>query len=204
MEEEYNPSESFLGVDENDVDTASGNENDSQPSFKDVLKEATGRDYPDDETALKSVTETYKYVGALGQKVKTLEEQIESQAPVEAPVSTETPELVHQVETLTRELAETRFYNENPQYNNEDAKALIADMGGNPSEVVAKDTFQKAYSAIQATAEVEKSKSVLVSNPRLGQATDKISQARESLAEGNQEAAANAAVSAVLSAYEIE
>ena len=203
MEEEYNPSEPFLGVDENDVDTASGTENDSQPSFKDVLKEATGRDYPDDETALKSVTETYKYVGSLGQKVKTLEEQIESQAPIEAPASTETPELVQQVETLTRELAETRFYNENPQYNNEVAKELITAMGGNPV-VVESDAFQKAYSAIQATAEVEKSKSVLVSNPRLGQATDKISQARESLAEGNQEAAANAAVSAVLSAYEIE
>lgn len=203
MEEEYNPSEPFLGVDENDVDTASGTENDSQPSFKDVLKEATGRDYPDDETALKSVTETYKYVGSLGQKVKTLEEQIESQAPIEAPASTETPELVQQVETLTRELAETRFYNENPQYNNEVAKELITAMGGSPA-VVESDAFQKAYSAIQATAEVEKSKSVLVSNPRLGQATDKISQARESLAEGNQEAAANAAVAAVLSAYEIE
>lgn len=204
MEEELNPSVTIPSGD--DVAPVEGVENDSQTvGLKDILREATGREYPDDEAAYKSLTETYSYVGKLGQKVKSLEQKLQSaEVPVENQASAVSPDVLSKVEALEAQLRETQFYANHPEYNNEDAKTLIKAMGNNPETVVENEAFKKAFSAIQANAEIEKSKSVLVSNPRLGQVTDKMTQAKEALAQGNHSAAADAAVQAVMDAYDIK
>lgn len=198
MEEELNPSDSVPGGD--DVASSEGVENDSQTvGLREIMKQATGREYPDDEAAYKSLTETFSYVGKLGQKVKTLEQKLQT-TEVKTP---ENPEVLSKIDSLEKQLRETQFYANHPEYNNEDAKALIREMGNNPEEVTQKDAFKKAYSAIQANAEIEKSKSVLVSNPRLGQATDAISKARDLAKEGKQSQASDMAVKAVMEAYDL-
>lgn len=202
MDDELNPSEAVPGGD--DITPAGGSEDDSQAAvgFKDVIKQATGRDYPDDETALKAVQDTFKHVGKAGQQVKTLETQLAEAKAAQA--SDTTPELAKEVADLKSQMAIKDWYEANPKYNNSDAKSLILEMGNNPTEVVEKEAFKKAYKAIQSNAEAEKSKSVLESNPRLGQATDKITQAKEALKAEDHSAASQAATDAVMGAYDLK
>ena len=190
MEEEFNPTETVPDVYVNDIDTAESQVNDSQTvSLKDIVKELTGREYKDDEDAKKGIAETYKFVTT----------KMEPETPPQTPVVPQVdPALVSKVETLERQVQEANFFASNPEYNTPEAKALIAKFGADPATVVADDVFQSAFKAIKATAEIEKSKSVLVSNPRLGQVQDKMTQAREALASGNQSAAEASAVSAVV------
>lgn len=192
--DEFNPTDAVPGTDVDDVAVSESQVNDSQAvSLKEIVKELTGREYKDDDDAAKGIAETYKFV------TKKMED---TQAPIETPVTPQVdPALVSKVESLERQLQETNFYASNPEYNNADAKALIAAMGGNPETVVQNEAFQKAYSAIKTNAEFEKSKSVLQTSPRLGQVQDKFTQAQEALAAGNDQAARSSAVSAVLDAY---
>lgn len=204
MDNEINPTDSVTGADSTDVGAAEGNVNDSQVVEKAVsqaddslsleeINKTLGRQYTDKVTALNALRETYSHVGKLGQKVSELETKIQT-PPTSADVTA-------QVAEMQRQLAEQNFYSENPEFNTPEAKELIREFGGNPSEVVAKPAFQKAYNAIKTTAEIEKSKSVLHSNPRLGQVVDKITEAREASKNGNDNAAAIAATQAVIEAY---
>ncbi len=199
MEEEINPIETVPGADGNDVVASESTVNDSQTvSLKDIVKELTGREYKDDEDAKKGIAETYKFV------TKKMDDN--QPAPdVAAPAATPQvdPGIVTEVETLKRQVQESNFYASNPEYNTPEARALISKFGGSPEEVIKDEVFQTAYGAIKANAEIEKSKSVLQSNPRLGQVTDKITQAREALQNGNQTVAETNAVSAVMEAYDM-
>ena len=186
MEEEFNPTEAVPGESANDVVPSESTVNDSQTvSLKSIVKELTGREYKDDADAAKGIQQTYKFVTS-----KT-----------EAPQPQVDPTIVSKVESLERQIQETNFFASNPEYNTPEAKALISKMGGDPASVVKDEVFQTAYNAIKANAEIEKSKSVLQSNSRLGQVTDKFTQAKEAVSAGNQQAANAAAVSAVLEAY---
>lgn len=164
---------------------------------KDFLKQITGKDFPTNEAAIKSVQDTYKYVGESGQKIKTMETQLtEAQNAAAA-----TPELAQTVAQLQAQVAQNEFYNSNPQYNTPEAKALISKFGSNPAEVIKDDLFVKTFTALKTTAEMDQSKSVLHSNPRLGQAQDNMTQASEALKAGNTAAAENNAVAGVIEAY---
>ena len=163
---------------------------------KDVLGEALGKEFKDDETALKSVKDTFSYVGGMGQKVKELETELEKAK------GQQTPELTEKVNSLERDLLDVKFYKDNPQY--EAHKDLINSLGSNPEEVIKSDVFKSTYDKLEAHDKTEKSKSVLQSNSRLGKVTDKISKAKEALNAGNQDEAEASAVSAVIDAYEEE
>lgn len=161
-------------------------------SIKDVLSEHLGKEFPDDETALKAVKDTFGYVGKLGQEVKGLKEKLASANPSN----------LERVETLERAVKETQFYSENPEYR--PYKDIINSFKGQtPDEVVKSSAFKQVFEKVKSYDESEKSKSVLQTNPRLGQVTDKMTQAREALKQGNDSAAKSAAVGAVLEAYNL-
>lgn len=160
-------------------------------SIKDVLSEHLGKDFPDDETALKAVKDTFSYVGKAGQEVKELKNKLASLKP----------ENLNRVEELERAIKETQFYADNPDYK--PYKDIINSFKGQtPDEVVNSEAFKTVFGKMKSYDESEKSKSVLSSNPRLGQITDKMSQAREAQSKGNADMAAKFAVDAIADAYD--
>jgi len=162
----------------------------------DELKAFTGKNFPTKEAALKSITDTYKAV-------------VQPKVP-----SVDPSQFVPKAE-----FEEAMFYSKHPEYESqkEIISALAAKNGKSISEVVESDTFKSVFSKVKAADEIEASKSVLHSNPRLGQVTDKMTQAQDAL-KASKEAAKQgdvtqatqaynagkaAVVSAVIDAYEI-
>lgn len=204
MDNEINPTVAVPG--DNDVIPSEGQVNDSQVVAQAIsqaddslsleeINQLMGRQYSDVETARRGLRETSSHVGKLGQKVSELETKVAT------PQTSQ--DVAAQIAEMQKQIKETSFYAENPEYNTPEAKALIAKFGGDPANVVADEVFQTAYKAINTTTEIEKSKSVLHSNPRLGQVTDKLSQARELQKAGDQVSAETAATQAVMEAFEI-
>jgi len=192
MEEENITSEESLASDE-DVASLDGEEAVESVGIKDVLSEALGKEFKDDESALKAVKDTFKYVGKAGQEKKALEQKIQA---LEGKSS---GEVAQEIESLKKVFGESQFYSDNPEYK--PYKEIISKFGENPAEVIKSDDFKSLYSKVKAYDDSENTKSVLQSNPRLGKITDKMSQAREAVKSGNMQEAETAAVSAVLDAY---
>mgnify|MGYP001574217138 CR=1 FL=1 len=119
MNNETNTSQTITGAD--DVGAAVGAENDSEVvNVKDVLKEVLGRDYKSDEDALKSVKETFDFVGKLGSENKTLKNQLEELKTA----NKNAPEILSKVAEVEKRLNESNFYTEHPEYK--PYKGLIA------------------------------------------------------------------------------
>ena len=167
---------------------AVGNEGVAEMSLKEI-NEALGKNFTDKETALKSIKDTYSYTGKR-------KEDIISEYKKQAGDS----ELASKVSSLENMLRDANFYAENPQYK--PYKDVISKFGGNPEEVIKDSVFQSTFKKASAYDETEKSKSVLHSNPRLGKITDKITEAKTAMASGDSAKAQDAAVLAVLNAFE--
>lgn len=221
--DDINTSDTLAG--EVDVTSTDGGENDSiveqavstasqdVMEVKDLLNEVLGgkRKFTDNESALKSVKDTFDFVGKAG-KYKPLLEKLEASKGGEKNVLKLMEEIANgSVEQTApapissdnfvskEEFKQVQFFAEHPEYK--EHKDLISSMGKDPEEVVKSEVFKKAYTAIKTQQDIEESKSVLHSNSRLGQVTDKLTQAREALQSGNEQAARSSAVSAVLEAY---
>lgn len=177
------------------VDPVDGAANGSQEiaNLKDILGPVFGTQFKSDEDAMKSVEHAKNMAGKVGQ----LEKQL---ADLQG-TPTMNPELEKKVQELETAVKQQGFYNLNPEFNTPEAKALIADMGGDPETVVQKDSFKTAFNAIKASNEMEKSKSVLHSNPRLGIAQDNMTKAMEARQSGNLDQAAAFGMKAVMEAY---
>lgn len=166
---------------------AVGNESVAEMSLAE-LNEALGKEYPDKETALKSIKDTFSYTG------KRKEDIIN-----EFKKTTNENELANKVSSLEGMLKESNFYAEHPEYK--PYKDLVAKFGS-PEEAIKDEGFQKTFKKLSAFDEAEKTKSVLHSNPKLGKITDKMTEAKTALAAGDRNKAGESAVAAVLEAYE--
>jgi hypothetical protein len=188
-EVEINPSAAVPAAPETQA-SPGGQENvSSVSSLREIVKQATGRDYATDEAAFAGVKNTYAMVG------KPAEQKVELPSEIVAKLA--------EIDGIKAELTQQGFYQQHPEYNTPAAKALISAMGSEPAKVVESEAFKLAFTAINAQAEVEKTKSVLHSSPRLGQATDKMTQAKELVA-SNPDAAAKLATASVLEAYDMK
>ncbi len=196
MEDENITSENSLAGDEGVTSSDGAEAVEKIVGIKDVLSEALGKDFKDDETALKAVKDTFSYVGKLGQEKKALEAKLKSAGTNEQA----TGEITQKIETLEKVLGESQFYADNPEYK--PYKNIISKFGDKPAEAVKSEEFKNVYSKVKAYDDSENTKSVLQSNPRLGKVTDKMTQAREAIKAGNIQSAEASAVSAVLDAYE--
>lgn len=114
------------------------------------LNQFLGKNFKDKSTALSALKETQSFVGR----------KLEAANP--APSSADTT-LTAKVQSLEEEV----FYSQNPQYK--DLRPLINKMGGSPSEVVGTPEFQAVFEKAKVADEVQKTKSVVNSNARLGQ-----------------------------------
>lgn len=112
------------------------------------LNSLLGKDFKDKATALKSVKDTYSYVGKKADAV----------APAQA-----TPDLEAKVSSLETQV----FYANNPEYKGHES--IIKAMGANPAEVVESEAFKTYFGKAKVADEVEKTKSVVHSNSRLAQ-----------------------------------
>lgn len=153
------------------------------------LNTLVGRDYKDKATALKSLKETYSTVSKIGK----LEPQVEK---LKVQLSEKDSALGE-----IKQIKEQLFYSENPQYK--PYKETISAMGGNPSEIVEKDAFKKIFTDLSAYEKTKNAQSVLVSNPRIGQAKTRLDEAKEMSLKGQYTNAAATATDAVLQAYDM-
>lgn len=120
-------------------------------SLKDIVKQATGREYSTDEAALEGIKNTYQMVG------KKVEPQV-----IEKTIVPE--EVVREVETLKKEVKVSQFYADHPEYK--EVKEVISKFGGDPEQVIADPIFKKTYDALKAANE-NQNKPALSSNARI-------------------------------------
>jgi len=220
--ENLNPEDTLPGGE--DIAPSDGQGSESEVvELKDILKSALGKEFPDNESALKSIKDTYSFVGKAGwykkavdavATAKGLDEKgavkyIMENLPQEPLPQTPAPQVeqpaVDQNKFISREQYENdMFFSKNPDL--EPHRALLSDLqkatNKSLSEVVQSDAFKGIYDKAKAHDEFEKSKSVLMSNPRLGQVQDKMTQAREAVKRGDTNTARANAVGAVLDAFE--
>jgi len=181
----------------------------TKSEIKDELGKALGKEFPDNETALKAVKDTFSYVG----KLKDLKNLDNTMSELREVLGTDQKGVIQKIKemkptgdfVLREEFDKSNFYNQNEEYKPY-IKLVETYKRANPDksrdEVIQSDDFKSAFSKIKSHDEIEQSKSVLKSSPRLGAATDKISQAKELSNKGNLDEAERLATDAVLDAYE--
>jgi len=176
-------------------DMGAGSVTDEVVTVKDLMKQVTGKTFPDDETAIKSLSDTYKWGAENAQKVKTLTDQLQA---AQGQVS---PDLAKRVDELTATVKSQNFYQAHPELNKPQLQSLISKMGGPSEELLQDDTFKTTVAAINKSLEMDESQSILHSNPRLGIVQDSMTKASEAQKAGNDVSAAALATAAVLEAY---
>jgi hypothetical protein len=211
-EELNNPSTT---VPESSGEQSEGVENVAEAkAIKDILGEAIGRNFKSDEDAIKSVRETFSYVGKAGQIEKNYNDLIkqinmdnEQNNGVQVTPVAEQPnvDFSSEIKKVEEKFSEELFYSKNSQYEpyREVLTALKTQHGKSLSEVVQLDSFNNLYEAAEAKAQADKNKTVLESNSRLGQVVDKFTEAKE-LMDKNPEAAKDMATKAVIDIYNIK
>lgn len=186
-----------------------------QVGVKNVLSELLGKKFDTDEVALKSVKDTYKMVGTFGkarQILDTIKQEYDvdeegaikiMEQKVSEPRDTDTTK--EQQVDLSKfvskdEFAKEMFFKDHPEMT--PYKSIldsVARAQNKPiSEVAEFPEVKDLITKSKAYDDQESAKSVLMSNPRLGQATDNLSRAREALASGNDVAAREGATKAVM------
>lgn len=181
-----------------------------QPLHK-ALSEALGKEFTSDEAAIKSIKDTFDYVGGMGQYKETMSKlketwALDSDAAVLEKMKSlkETkPSSSTDIEGLKAWKDEVEFYNENPDLKAH--KALLNELRGSTGkslkEVAESEIFKDTIEKVQVGEQHSKTRSVLESNSRLGKVRDKMKEAATLSKEGNQQAAESAAVGAVLDAF---
>lgn len=171
-------------------DTSSGSEQTStgKDPVVEALSNVLGKDFKDRETALKSVKDTFSYVGKRKEAIAS-----------EVTADKNSKEFVSR-EEYQRDM----FYAQHPEYK--PLKDVIDSMAVAQKQlldkVVESEPFKNVFEAYKGYTETKNAKSVLESNPRLGAQRDKITKSKEALKTGDYRSAENEAVSAVLESLE--
>jgi len=183
-------------------------------SLHTLVNKELGTNYADDDAALQGLKQTKDYVGRVGQvmpffdKAKALNiptsklfeamDNIVNGTPQGSPASENTDKFATK-EQLVKLQADI-FYQNNPQvapYRQAIDEFAVA-TGKSPAEVVALDAFKSLIENAKGFDEVQKAKSVLQTNPRLGVASDNLMKAQESAKAGDISGAQTHAMDAVM------
>ncbi len=186
----------LIGDASNDnVESSISESSDSQPTQAQVenlsldeLNRYLGKNYPNKDSALKSLKDTFSYVG---KKKETV-----------------VKEAFDENKFISREqYEEDMFFSRNPEYTTPEMKEIIKSMakadGIRPSDVVEKDSFKKVFGAVKGYSESQNLKSVLETNPRIAQTKSLLKEAQEAKMSGNKVLAEELATKAVMDAYEM-
>lgn len=132
------------------------------------LNKQLGKNFPTKESALKSLSDTFSYVG----KKK---EDIEKEVRANLATSDQITQLSQKLESVEKE----RFYDKNPQYADPAVRKLIDGLGGNPADVVNREEFKQVFEKVSGYDKSVKLKTVLESNPRMTSSRDNLTKAAE-------------------------
>lgn len=195
-------SEALAGTDvHNDIVVSDGQEAVGDGTNALTLEEVAktlGKDFKDKESFLKSVKDTYAYVGKAGQDSKKLKElEMKLSAKEEVKAIDQTGSLANELRALKNDL----FYRDNPQYAS--YRGVIEKIGGNPADVVNSAEFKPFIEKAIGYDKVQQNRSVLESNPRIAASSSKLQDAAKAMRSGQHDAAADSVASAVMEAYGI-
>ncbi len=157
------------------------------------LNRLTGKQFPTKESALKSITDTFSYVGKK-------REDVANEVKAELGASQATDKLAKELEEMRKE----RFFDRNPKYAEPSVRKLIERLGGQPDQVVNSDEFKAVFDKVSSYDESQKLKTVLGSNPRIAASRDSLAKAREISAtrqEGTSDEVSSLVANAVKDAY---
>lgn len=132
------------------------------------LNKLLGKSFPTKEAALKSVKDTFSYVG---KKTDDIKKEVIAELNAD-----------QRTDTLAKELAAMRverFYDKNPEYADPAIRKVIDRIGGNPQDVVSSEEFKTIFNKVSEFDKSAKLKTVLESNPRLAVSRDNLQKARE-------------------------
>lgn len=187
---------------------------------KDVLSQALNKPFPTNEAAIAAVKDTFSAVGWAGKykpfitalqqqhggeegAVRFMEQLVRGGAPANpapAPLQGADPSKFVSKEQYD---ADT-FFAGHPELAN--YRGVIENVrtatGKSLAEVIKLPEVETLMTKAKGFDEAEKTKSVLHTSPRIGQITDKVTQSREALKQGDRNAAVAAAIGAVKDAYE--
>jgi len=196
----------------------------SLSGVRDVIKTITGKDFPTDEAAIKSVKDTYKYVGSeqakVGSKIKQLSERFktdengliklmenvlnapETPSSAVAPAATQQPG-ISEMDALMKEVQEVKFFDEHPEYKDHRKEiTALRDLTKKSIRDVVEDPTLKGLLEKAKTADsTERTRSALHSTPELGSVRDKMTEARAALSSGNDSLAKQTAVGSVIDTF---
>lgn len=147
------------------------------------LKTIFGKDFKDKASALKSIEDTYSYVG---KRKEDIAREVGGSNEILA--------------SELKQIKENMFFDKNPDYA--PYRGLMSKMGGNPEEVANSPEFKNIFEKAVGFDANQNLKSVLVSNQRLASSKDNLTKAREAQQSGNSELADNLVARAVLETLE--
>lgn len=181
-----------------------------------VLSEVLGKEFKDDASALKSVKDTFNYVGDVGRikneinRVKettglSQEEILGRLSQADQPAKQEVS-VQDEIKALRGELEESKFFAERPDLKEYSAtlNEIRSSTGQSLREIAESESFKPILEKARAYDESQKSRSVLESSPRLGRVKDKIQEAKKLADSGDHRSAGKSAVGAVLDAYDMK
>lgn len=151
----------------------------------DQLNTELGTRYLTPEAAIKGLKETKNYVGKVGQVRETQE--------------------VDPSQYITKDQYEQDlFYASKPNLApyKEIINARAKELGIRPADAIANDSALKTtLEKLSGYDETQNAKSVLMTNPRLGQVTDHLTKANEAVSKGDYRTAESAATRAVMETF---
>lgn len=192
----------------------------ARKSISEILGEALGKKFGSDDAALKSVKDTFSFVGKAGSYQKSMQtltsrlgldeqgvlQKLESLSMdnEQATQATQATDSTSEIQQLKATVEEMTFFAERPELK--DHKDLLREIRGTSgksyAEVVEMPAFKSMLEKARTAEEMERQQSVLKTNPRLGQVRDKLSEAKQAAEAGNDALARKSAVGAVLDAFE--
>ena len=190
------------GADSNAVDEALDGADTGEKSLIDKVFDTTGKKFASEKEALKAIKDTFGYVGDVGgivnqimkekgvirsEAVQHIRDRM-AQSPTEDSTPTQDTPPVDTSQFVPRsEFEEANYYNTEEGSANKSHKGIIDAFKSKPEhvgksipEVIASDEeLRNTLENAKAHNETVESKSVLQSNPRLGQTKDKLDSSRE-------------------------
>lgn len=204
--------------------TTEGKGDDTSQIKLEQLNELLGRDYKDVDTALKAVKETYSFVGKRDELRQGLEEVMKATGAEESAILENLQSLMSNQEPtqekvvkqefnpddikaeLNARYEEDRFFDKNPEFDaiKDYVKPLkqqdsFKEMSW--SEFAETDQAKKLVETFSGYEKANSKKSVVESNPKLGAISDKMSKAKEALANDDMNTAKSTAVGAVIDSF---
>jgi hypothetical protein len=132
------------------------------------LNEHLGKQFPNRDSALKALKDTFSYVG---KKKEDIEKEVRASVQQNDGIE----RLSKELEVERRE----RFYDKNPQFADPSIRKIIESTGKSPQEVVNSEEFKTVFNKVSEYDKSQKLRTVLESNPRLATSKDNLSKARE-------------------------